>query len=121
MKEQFVPGDKSTYLWNFFDVIILDEAHSLATDATYVDAPFYTMDFIRAVYKFSDLPVVLMTATPSPIDGLFCLSNSENFHLLDVREECRCIMPEKIWHSTQQNALEYMLSMYKRGHHPPHR
>jgi hypothetical protein len=27
-------------------------------------------------------------------------------------------MPEQIWHSTQQNALEHMLSMYKRGQHP---
>ena len=112
MKEVFNPGDPKTFLWQFFDVIVLDEAHSLATDATYTDVSFYVLDFLRAVYKFSNLPMILMTATPAPIDGLFRLSNPEKFHLLDVREECRCIIPEKIWHRTQQHALEGMVFDY---------
>ncbi len=48
MKHKYVSDDHKTYLWNFFDIIIVDEAHSLATDATYCDAPFYLLDFIKA-------------------------------------------------------------------------
>lgn len=112
MKEKFVPNDAKTHLWEFFDIIIVDEAHSLATDATYADAPFYTLDFIRAVYKFSNKPIVLMTATPAPIDGLIQLKTPDNYHLWDFTEECCCITPERIWHKTRQQTLEEMVWEY---------
>ena len=49
MKNIYNPADPSTFLWQFFDHIIIDEAHSLATDATFCDSPFNVIEFIKAV------------------------------------------------------------------------
>ena len=39
-KRQHIPAVSSTHLWELFDTIIVDEVHSLITDATYQSAPF---------------------------------------------------------------------------------
>ena len=77
MKKRYLSTDEKTHLWKFFDIIVIDEAHSLATDATYADAPFYVLDFIRGAYKQSNIPIVLMTATHAPIDGLLNVKNKD--------------------------------------------
>lgn len=40
LQTKYNPEDSKTHLWNYFDFIILDEAHSLAMDATYTTTPF---------------------------------------------------------------------------------
>jgi hypothetical protein len=94
MKHKFQANNPQTYLWNFFDIIIIDEIHSLSTDATYADAPFYLFDFIKAAYRLSKIKTVLLTATFAPIKGLVKLKNIEDYAFWDVTDECK-ITPTK--------------------------
>ena len=113
MNHQYISGNEKTYLWQFFDIIVLDEAHSLATDATYTDAPFYVLDFIRGVYKQSNIPIILMTATHIPIDGLLNVKNKTNYHYWDFTKECRNLLPDKLWYQTTEQTLREIVRFYK--------
>lgn len=46
IKRKYNEDDEQTHIWKYFDIIVIDEAHSLAADAQFSDAPFYTMTFI---------------------------------------------------------------------------
>ena len=46
-KNEYEPSVRSTHLWELFDTIIVDEVHSLITDATYQSAPFYVLELIN--------------------------------------------------------------------------
>ncbi len=77
-KHIYSPSDASTHLWELFDMIVIDEAHSLVTDATYQSSPFYTYELINHYLKLCNSPTVpinckhliLMTGTPQPIDKI---------------------------------------------------
>ena len=47
LKQHYIPSDPTTHLWNLFDVIVVDEVHSLITDATYQSAPFAVMEMMK--------------------------------------------------------------------------
>ena len=47
IKHCYNPSIPTTQLWNLFDVIIIDEVHSLIADATYQTAPFAVMELIK--------------------------------------------------------------------------
>ena len=113
MKHQFQANNPRTYLWSFFDIVIIDEIHSLATDATYADSPFYVLDFIKAIYRCSNTKVVLMTATFSPIRGLIKLNNKDDYAFWDVTDECRNLLPEKLWFQTTEQTLQQMVHDYE--------
>ena len=68
IKKKYNADDEKTYIWNFFDLIILDEAHSLATDATFTDSPFHVRDFLLWAYKHNNkCKIIFMTGTAAPI------------------------------------------------------
>ena len=117
MKHRYVADDPKTYLWNFFDIIIVDEAHSLATDATYCDAPFYLLDFVKAVYRKSEIKVVLMTATPNPIKGLIKLRNKQDYAFWDFTKQCVNITPALLRYVQREGTLSYISAQYN---HNPH-
>lgn len=112
MKNVFVKENEQSYLWRFFDVIVLDEAHSLATDATYSDAPFYVLDFLKATYQMTTLPIVLMTATPKPIFKLIPLKDTSKVNCLDLREVCKNLMPKHIAISTCDGCIDDIIAHY---------
>lgn len=112
MKYVFNKDNEKSYLWRFFDVIILDEAHSLATDATYSDAPFYVLDFLKATYQLTDLPIVLMTATPRPIFKLITVKDNSRTNYLDLRETCVNLTPNKIAVSTCDGCIDDIIKHY---------
>lgn len=117
MKHKYVSGEYNTYLWNFFDIIIVDEAHSLATDATYCDAPFYLLDFIKAAYRQGTSKIVLMTATYEPIKGLVKLKNPQDYVFWDFSKRCVNVKPTKLDYVTREMALYYITRQYT---HNPH-
>lgn len=112
MKHKYVSGDNNTYLWNFFDIIIVDEAHSMATDATYCDAPFYLLDFIKAAYRQGTSKIVLMTATYEPIKGLVKLKNPKDYAFWDFSKKCANVKPSKLDYVTREMALYYIAKRY---------
>lgn len=116
MKNKYVSGNHKTYLWNFFDIIIVDEAHSLATDATYCDASFYLYDFIKAAYRQGTSKIVLMTATYEPIKGLIKLKNPKDYAFWDFSKKCVNVKPTKLDYVTKEMVLYYMAQQY--NHNP---
>lgn len=91
----FSPSDSQTYLWNKFDLIALDECHSLSTDATFANDPFYIEKFIRfAIKQSSKCKFIFMTGTLSPIQWLLD-DQAHRVHLVDYFQQCRHVTPRK--------------------------
>lgn len=109
MKNKFIAEDQTTYLWNFFDIIIVDEAHSLATDATFCDAPFYLLDFIKAAHLQSTAKIILLTATYDPIRGLIKLKKSTDYAFWDFTDKCVNIEPSGLEYATRKISLDYIV------------
>ena len=92
----FSPSDSQTYLWNKFDLIALDECHSLSTDATFANDPFYIEKFIRfAIKQSSKCKFIFMTGTLSPIQWLLD-DQAHRVHLVDYFQQCRHVTPERV-------------------------
>lgn len=90
---------KDRYIWNFFDFIILDEAHSIVTDAAFCDSPFHVKQFLLQAYRSAtNCKVVLMTGTPEPIDWLVSDKTkvSEGFNQLNFYDDCIHVDPEEV-------------------------
>lgn len=84
-------------IWDIFDLIIIDEAHSIVTDASYQEAPFYLYDFIRHFDTDccdSSKHMLLLTATPEPIQNVCNVLN--NLHVYDFSEVCAGVVPKSV-------------------------
>ena len=104
----YKPNDVTTHLWELFDMIVIDEVHSLVLDAYYQSAPFYVNDLIReyleryeqAKDNFHLLPackhMILMTGTPESLKSLDVKYNRK-LHVIDKREECKNVVPNNIY------------------------
>ncbi|MFR1831844.1 MAG: DEAD/DEAH box helicase family protein [Lachnospiraceae bacterium] len=92
-----------------FEYIVLDEAHSLYTDATYTDAPFHIMKLLEYVEKkFPKIKIILMTGTPEPMKIL--LQNG-NYEIIDKRNECINVIPKQIEVIPYETAINYMRNL----------
>ncbi len=99
VKNKYNKNDEKTHIWKYFDLIILDEAHSLVTDATFADSPFHVLSFLRYVrVKVPACKIIFMTGTPEPIASLFQekLTSRPYFHLIDTRNQCKCVEPKSV-------------------------
>lgn len=112
-KYQFNPNDEKTFLWKYFDVIVVDEAHSLATDATFSDAPFHLYSFLNYVFKLKSVKLIFMTATPEPILDIVHTENKQGRKLWNFTKECINILPNKIHIDVQENILQEITSLYQ--------
>lgn len=100
LKNDYRPDDKTTHLWELFDLIVVDEAHSMVTDATYQTAPFYVYDLIQRIIKEKQKNpetrckhIILMTGTIEPIRQVQFPVKPKKLY---VFQECRHIEPRKI-------------------------
>lgn len=114
-KHMFNPNDERTFLWKYFDVIVVDEAHSLATDASFSDAPFHLYSFLNYVYKQKCVKLIFMTATPAPILDIIHATTKKDRHLWDFTNECINIEPRRIDIDTQENIILEIADIYKQG------
>lgn len=97
----FDPADPTTHLWNRFDMIVWDEAHSLIKDSSYQSAPYHVLRLLQETYqhmKEADSStrckhLILMTGTPDP---LRLITLPKRAHLLDLRETCRNVSAKNI-------------------------
>lgn len=101
---QYQPKAAETHLWERFDMIIIDEAHSLLADASYQSSPFYVRRLIEETLAHSDkCKVILMTGTPQIFNGYSLL---ENAHVIDRMEICNNVTPKNIHFLPQEEAKE---------------
>lgn len=100
------PSDPITHIWNKFDAIIVDEVHSLITDATYQPAAHAVLSLIKEylkLYKNKQLQecackhLILMTGTPQPFEELVELDfPKECTNELYLFEECENVTPKNV-------------------------
>lgn len=111
-KNIYSPSDTSTHLWELFDMIVIDEAHSLVTDATYQSSPFYTYELINhylSLCNSSNPPtnckhLILMTGTPKPIEKIEFVKISKEFTIEhNLFNICRNITPKTIAFIDKEN------------------
>lgn len=124
------PRDITTHLWELFDMIVVDEAHSLILDASYQSAPYYVHDLIKEYLlrckqgeeDYHLIPMckhlVIMTGTPEHLGELDVYTESNNLHIIDKREECINVVPRNIHFIKKDDVekqLEEQLDMGERG------
>lgn len=75
-----------------YDYIVIDEAHSIATDAVFADSSFHVQAFIEYVIG-KNKPVILMTGTVEPIREYL---DENGWFLVDLMEKCYHVQPRAI-------------------------
>lgn len=97
VKYQYSAENSNTHIWNKFDLIVVDEAHSLTTDATFTDSPFYVEKFIKKTYGSNpDCDILLMSGTQEPVDWLFEGTISGKMTNIDVFDDCIHLEPNRV-------------------------
>ena len=76
----------------YFDYIVIDEVHSLATDSTFARSCFDVFSFMHYAAKNGKI-VIAMTGTPEPVHYYF---KHFRWKIIDLRKECNCVHPKKI-------------------------
>ena len=96
LKNIYDPQNPMTHLWNKFDVIFIDEAHSLSSDASFADSSFHVAQFICHARSLNpQCDVVLMSGTQEPIDWLFSEDFiGENHTEIDLYDSCIHLAPD---------------------------
>lgn len=111
----YKPDDPATHLWNRFDVIIVDEVHSLVTDSTYQTAPYYVWSLVKeTVWRIHQAMenekkpmeeqdpdifapvcknIILMTGTPEAVKSI---ERNNAVHLVDKQSKCRNVAPKHL-------------------------
>ncbi len=117
IKNHFSAKDKRTYLWNKFDFIILDEAHSLSTDATFADAPFHVEKFFSYAIEHgrSDCHFVFMTGTLDPIRWLL-RGHEKDVHVINCFDKCRHVDPKRVSIIAKRVARQRIIQSLRHGH-----
>lgn len=107
IKHKYNKDDEKTHLWKYFDIVVIDEAHSLAADAQFSDAPFYTMTFITKAYRESQCKIILMTGTPDQLDSMLneAFKESPKYNFKNIYENCTRVYPEEVLFSGNKNLI----------------
>ena len=126
MQYRYDPRDITTHLWELFDIIVVDEVHSMVLDATFQSAPFYVQELVNKfleLHKFAEKNpskyraplckhMILMTGSPDPIENFTVPKNSI---VLNKFEECRNVVPQNIHFITAKDAKEQIVEQVRRG------
>ena len=116
VRHHFSVDDTRTHLWNKFDYIILDEAHSLSTDATFADAPFYVGKFLGYAIRHSSSSCryIFMTGTLAPIKWLLN-DYADEVHLADYFEKCEYVVPKKVYLINGKRSKQILVNVLRAG------
>lgn len=121
LKYFYKPQDITTHIWELFDMIVVDEVHSMIVDASYQSAPFYvrslinkTLTVLRTAKKEGrKLPacqhVILMTGTPEPVEGI------KADVVIDKREECPNVAPKNVYFIDRDEAKKRIKAQYEKN------
>lgn len=106
-----------THLWNKFDLIVVDEVHSLTSDASFADSPFYVERFIHhALSLNSDCDVLVMSGTPAPTDWLFTDGHwGKQYASIDLYDRCIHLVPDSVFLMSREAVVERIHTLWSRG------
>lgn len=116
VRYHFSVDDTRTHLWNKFDYIVMDEAHSLSTDATFADAPFYVEKFLDYAihHSKSSCRYIFMTGTLAPIKWLLN-DYADEVHLADYFEKCEHVVPQKVYLINGRKSKQILVNALRAG------
>lgn len=117
LKNLYKLDNPKTHLWNKFDLIFVDEVHSLTSDASFANSPFAVERFIHHTLRLNHrCDVVVMSGTPESTDWLFTPEHwGTEYTSIDLYDQCihlvpnivylirRSIVPEKIHNLWEHN------------------
>jgi len=114
IKSSYDPENRKTHLWTKFDLIIVDEAHSLSMDATFSDNVFYVEKLLKYTYNNNkNCDIVMMSGTQDPIDWLFNGQINERIYNLDLYNECIHLEPDVVHIVSETDAREHLVELWK--------
>lgn len=115
--------DIRTHLWEMYDLIAIDEAHSIILDATYQDPPFHVFELIshyleRCIHEKYPIPLckhlILMTGTPDPLATYFPIEKVPVV-CIDKMAECENVQPNNIHFTESQNVIQLLSQLIQNG------
>lgn len=117
LKQHYNPQNGTTHLWNRFDLIVVDEVHSVVADASYQSAPFYVQALVNEVYRRyqageTDCRVVIMTGSPRILKDYSFPSNRNR---LNLQSECINTMPKQVVFVTKAQSKAILKEMLDSG------
>ena len=113
VKNKYIPDNPKTHIWNKFDFIILDEAHSLTTDASFADSVFYVFKFLKNAYSQNpNCHIIFMTGTPQPIEWMF---RKKSVHRLLLFTQCKHVDPENVYLVPSDFAIRHIKNNWSRN------
>lgn len=126
MQYRYRPLDATTHLWELFDLIVIDEAHSLVLDASYQSAPFYVTELTNefcARHKAAAADpekhkaprcgnLLLMTGSVEPMKKLPLPMEP---HVIDRMEQCINVRPQNIHFLSTDEAHAQLIQQLKKG------
>lgn len=125
LRNVYNPKDPITHIWNKFDAIIIDEVHSLITDATYQSATFDVLSLIHEylkLYKNNQLQecackhMILMTGTPRPFEAHVKFDFPEELtNKIDLFDKCNNIVPNNIVMIDEQTSKKQIRELLLSG------
>ena len=121
----------NTWLWEKFDLIVIDEAHSLFMDASYQEAPFHVNEMLIHYMKLCAMAnadsennrmpnckhMILMTGTPMLLLEYLKDICPENVRMntIDVRETCKNVVPQEVQFIEQKFVKNRLTEMVEDG------
>ena len=126
MQHRYRPLDATTHLWELFDLIVIDEAHSLVLDASYQSAPFYVTELINefcARHKAAAADpekhkaprcnnLLLMTGSEEPTKKLQLPMEP---YIINRMDQCINVRPKNIHFVTTDEAHAQLIQQLKNG------
>ena len=109
LKNRYSAGNPTAQPWNRFDMIIIDEAHSLLSDATYQSSAFYVRRLIQKTLKNSKTcKVIVMTGSPKILEKHPVIQKA---HLIDRMETCINVTPKSVRFITKEESAALQQQM----------
>lgn len=130
VRKTYDKDNPATHIWKYFDFIVVDEAHSLVSDASFADSTFYVWKFIDWVTEITskeDCRIILMSGTPAPLElPLSKLKerisqkkghDTQEFKDIDCYANCRHVDPKEVIIDLANDiAIHEIIGFYKEGH-----
>ena len=109
LRNHYSAGDPTVQAWNRFDMIIIDEAHSLLSDATYQSSAFYVRRLIQKTLKNSKTcKVIVMTGSPKILEKHPVIQKA---HLIDRMQTCINVTPKSVRFITREESAKLQQQM----------
>ena len=123
IEHEYSNSSQETAFWERFDFVIVDEFHSLVTDATFAASSYHVRWLLNEIYKRHiegkdagtekiKPRIILMSGTPEPAEKIV---RSLTANVLDYRKSAINVKPKKITFLCYKTALQRILTVLNHG------